>query len=198
MHIEHIYQFQPNRRPAPPVFSLLKLMYMFEHLNITMESSDVWKDIAQHLPLQDLSSLSQVSKACSEACLPILDELHVRALPYLQSYNWHTPAFELMHTCEKGDRRLIDFFVSRGGCDLCWGMYGAARSGRRDLVDRFIQMGVRDWNGGMAYAAHGGHLDLVKFFISMGADDWDDGLNGALAGEHQVLANFFIHLGASE
>jgi len=77
-------------------------------------------------------------------------------------------------------------------------MYLAAKKGEKDLVDFFISKGANNFSIGMEKAAFGGHLELVKYFIFKSSEEgeWNEynrnrGLVSAFQGGHKNIFDFF-------
>ena len=123
-------------------------------------------------------------------------ELYLKVVYYLDgSTDWN---IGMEFAAKKGDKDLVDFFISKGANYWNKGMLCAVQGGHKDLVEFFISKGSDDWNWnwGMYGAAKRGHQDLVDFFISKGADNWNSGMYGAAKRGHQDLVDFFISKGA--
>lgn len=96
-----------------------------------------------------------------------------------------------------GYKDLIDFFITKEGIDINWGLRGAASTNHKGLVEFFIEKGANDWNQGLFGAAASNQKNLMNFFIEKGASDMNAGLcGGAMAGLRDVC-DYFISLGAN-
>jgi hypothetical protein len=140
----------------------------------------------------------------------------------LENIEDHLIDVGLLIASRKGDRELINFYLSRGArpifasigalqgnhVDLFEefnkmeeispddGLLYSAYAGNLELMDKFLSEGARDRNRAMEKAALGGQRDAVEFLIQKGAYDWQGGLEGATEGGHVDLINFFISKGA--
>ena len=141
----------------------------------------------------------------------------------LDSIDNHLRDVGTLIASRKGDKELINFFLSKGArpsyvligalqgnhLDLFQefsktqeippedGLRHSSYAGNKDLMQLFISRGATDWNDALGFASIGGQKDAVNFLIEKGANNWQAGLNGAAEGEHPSLIDFFISKGAN-
>lgn len=91
-----------------------------------------------------------------------------------------------------GDRKLVDYFISRGAIDLNWALRKAASGGHKDLVIYLIEKGATDLDGALPGAAYKGNTDIIRYLLSRGATDLSIALYYAAYGGHKDLVIYLI------
>lgn len=140
----------------------------------------------------------------------------------IDSIDDHLQQLGLLRAARKGDRELMNFYLSKGAnpimalmgavmgnqlnifkefdkrveLDPNLGLKLSAYAGNTELIDLFISRGANEWNDALEYAAMGGYKNIIDFLIQKGANNWQNGLNGATAGGQNKLIDFFISKGA--
>lgn len=118
-----------------------------------------------------------LAEACNGNNIDVVKLIYRKSLSHYDGMDSPNNCWDwaLHHSCENGNREIVDFLLENVGniqLNMNYGLEGACCSGNRELIDLMISKGANNWHYGLEGACKGGHMEIVKEMVQRGIN-WD-------------------------